>query len=129
MCVRYVVILALACLVGLVIGWISGAPRGTLLRLLNRPKKTSLPVLVPPGPPPRLVPGDSPNATRARTVAAPGPRQTPVGNRRPGAIDYLAVFGDPPEGSDTTRVDYLLEPGDEDEPPTDPSHTPHTPKA
>jgi len=107
-------LLLLACLVGFVIGWFGGGPR-VLLRLLNKPKKTPPPILIPPGPTPRLVPGDSPNATRARSIPAPGARQTPTGMRRSGPIDYIAVFTGPPDGRDNARVDYLLEPGEEDE--------------
>jgi hypothetical protein len=125
MCAQLLVLLVLACLAGLIVGWFSGAPRGTLLRLLNKPKKAPPPpVLVPPGPTPRLVPADSPKATRARSIAAPGTRQTPPGIKRSGPIDYIAVFGDPVEGNEATRVDYLLDPGDEEDEATDPSHTP-----
>jgi hypothetical protein len=112
-----VLLLLLACLLGFAVGWLGGGPR-VLLRLLNKPKKAPPPILVPPGPTPRLVAGDSPKATRARSTDANGPRQTPAGIRRSGAIDYIAVFTAPAEGRRNARLDYLLESGEqEDEPP------------
>jgi hypothetical protein len=99
-------LLAMGGLVGMITGWIGRHPREPRIRLLNKPKRTSLSILVPPGPAPRLIPGDSPNATRPRSMRAPVPRQTPVGAARPRVIDYLAAFADPAE--EEGRVDYLL---------------------
>lgn len=91
-------LLAIAWLVGMIAGWISRGHRETRLRLHHKPKKSALPVLVPPGPAPRLIPSDSPKAARAS-------RLRPAGGPRYGAIDYLAAFSDSPERG---RVDYLL---------------------
>lgn len=103
---RVLTLLAMGCLVGMIAGWVSVAPRETRFRLLNKPKKTRLSVLVPPGPAPRLIPRDSPNATRASR--APVSRQTPAGATRPRVINYIAAFGDSAEASAGGRVDYLL---------------------
>jgi hypothetical protein len=105
---RVLTLLAMGCLIGVIAGWLSGGPRETHFRLLNKPKKTHLSVLVPPGPAPRLIPRDSPNATRASSTRAPVPRQTPVGATRSGVIDYIAAFADSGEASEGVRVDYLL---------------------
>jgi hypothetical protein len=110
------VILLVAGLAGLIAGWIASSPRVTLLRPHNKPKKNApLPVLVPPGPPPRLIPGESPKAVRSRSSTAQLARQTPSGTPRSGMVDYIAVFSDSGEGREEPRVDFLLEPGEEDE--------------
>jgi hypothetical protein len=109
---RVLMLLAMGGLVGMLIGWIGRYPREPRIRLLNKPKKMPLSILVPPGPAPRLIPGDSPNATRPRATRAPVPRQTPVGAARPRVIDYIAAFTDPAEPSEAGRVDYLLVSGD-----------------
>jgi hypothetical protein len=112
------VILAIASLiaVGGIVGMIAGrdnrAARGPRLRLLNEPKKTQLSVLVPPGPAPRLIPSDSPNAVRPRPTRGPIPRATPDGTTSSGIVDYLAAFADPPQPSEKDRVDFLLVPDD-----------------
>lgn len=106
-------LLALGCLIGMIAGWLRRDPREPRVRLLNKPKKTQLSVLVPPGPAPRLIPSDSPNVTRPRSTRAPVPRQTPVGAARPRVIDYLAAFADSAEASDGSRIDYLLVSGDD----------------
>lgn len=104
---RVLILFAMGCVIGLIAGWVGGAPRDAHVRLFNKPKKkVRLSVLVPPGPAPRLVPGDSPNATRARSTRPPVPRQTPAGATGSGAVDYIAAFGDPADTAD--RVDYLL---------------------
>ena len=109
------VILLVAGLAGLIAGWIAGSPRVTLLRPHNKPKKNApLPVLVPPGPPPRLIPGESPKAVRSRS-STQWARQSPSGAPRSGMVDYIAVFSDPAQGREEARVDYLLEPGDDNE--------------
>jgi hypothetical protein len=105
------VLVAMVCLVGTIAGWTGKGPRAPRIRLFTRPKKTQLTVLVPPGPTPRLVPGDSPNATRPRPPPAPVPRQSPDGTGS-GIIDYIAPFADPGEASENARVDYLLDPDD-----------------
>lgn len=97
-------LLALGGLVGIIAGWSRRGARKPRVRLLNKPKKTRLSVLVPPGPAPRLVPGDSPNATRAQT-RAPLSSQLPAGATH---FDYIAAFADSGEASEGARVDYLL---------------------
>jgi hypothetical protein len=115
---RVLTLLAIGGLVGMLLGWLGRDPREPQIRLLNKPKKEDLSILVPAGPAPRLIPGDSPNATRPRSTRAPVPRQTPVGAARPRVIDYLAAFADSPDASGEARVDYLLESGDNvEEPP------------
>jgi hypothetical protein len=105
---RLLTLLAMGCLVGVIAGWVGGGPRETRFRLLNKPKKTRLSVLVPPGPAPRLIPRDSPNATRPSSTRAPMPRQTPAGATRPRVVTYIAAFADAAEASEAGRVDYLL---------------------
>jgi hypothetical protein len=100
----------LGCLAGLIAGWVSGGVRKTRFRLFNKPKKTSLPVLVPPGPAPRLIPNDSPNATRPQRTRAPLGHPMPAGATH---FDYIAVFAESGQGSEADRVDYLLVPDDE----------------
>jgi hypothetical protein len=117
---KVLALLAIGCLLGMIIGWIGRDPREPQLRLVNKPKKTPLPVLVPPGPAPRLIPGDCPNATRPRSTRAPVPRQTPVGAARPRVIDYLAAFADPPETGEGGRVDFLLVSSDSEDGALDP---------
>jgi hypothetical protein len=117
---RVLALLAMGCLIGLLARWVSGGPPEIRFRLLNKPKKTPLSVLVPPGPAPRLVPGDSPNATRARAARVPVPRQAPVGAARSGLVDYIAAFSDSAEGNAGVRVDYLLVSDDSEEEPSDP---------
>jgi hypothetical protein len=117
---RVLTLLAMGCVVGMIVGWARGGPRETRFRLLNKPKKTRLSVLVPPGPAPRLIPGDSPNATRARWPHGPVSRQTPVGGTGSGAIDYIAAFADPGQASEEDSVDYLLIPSDSEDPSVDP---------
>jgi hypothetical protein len=104
-------LVALACVVGLIVGRRRKRARVTLLRLLNKPGKAPPAVLVPPGPVPPLIPGDSPKATRARSPA-PVLRQTPAGMPGSGGIDYIAAFSDPGTASEGARVDYLLETGE-----------------
>jgi hypothetical protein len=104
-------LIALVFLVGTLAGRARKAPREPRVRLLARPKKMRLTVLVPPGPAPRLVPGDSPNATRARAARVSVPRTAPVGTGS-GIIDYIAPFGGSAEPGEPARVDYLLEPDD-----------------
>jgi hypothetical protein len=116
---RVLTLLAMGCLVGVIAGWVSGGPREPRLRLLSKAKKTRLSVLVLPGPAPRLIPSDSPNATRARWARASASRQTPDGATRPGIVDYLAVFAGSAEGSEGDRVDYLLESTDSASPTTE----------
>lgn len=96
---------AIGALVGLIAGWISRGPREARFRLINKPKKTRLEVLVPPGPAPRLIPGDSPRATRARSTGAPVP---PAGGRAYTVINYSAAFAGSAEASKDVRIDYLL---------------------
>jgi hypothetical protein len=112
---RVLTLVALGCVVGTIIGWVRRSPHVTGVRLLHKPKKMRLSVLVPPTPAPRLVPGDSPNATRARSIRAPLPRQTPAGAPRSGAIDYIAAFADPGKARGGSRVDYLLVSSDSEE--------------
>jgi hypothetical protein len=109
-------LLALGCLVGVIIGLLRRDPHEPRVRLVNKPKKTPLSILVPPGPAPRLIPGDSPHATRPRSTRAPVTRQTPIGAARPRVIDYLAAFADPAAASEEARVDYLLEESPPDPP-------------
>lgn len=116
---RVLSLLGMAGVIGLIAGWASGGPRETRFRLWNKPKKTHLSVLVPPGPPPRLIPGDSPRATRARWTRDPIPRPIPAPGTHSRVIHYLAPFADPPPASEETQVDYLLLASDgvEDPPP------------
>jgi hypothetical protein len=103
-------LLALGCFIGLIAGWASKAPPRPRVRLLNKPHETNLEVLVPPGPPKRLVPSDAPNATKPR-----GPR-APLTRHPPGPVthvDYLAPFAGSGNGSEAERVDYLLLSSDE----------------
>jgi len=109
-------LLAVACLIGMIAGWGRGGPRKPRLRLLNKPKKTPLSVLVPPGPAPRLIPSDSPNATRAHGTRTPMSRQLPAGATH---INYLAAFSDSANASERARVDYLLVSSDSEEEPRD----------
>lgn len=115
---RVFTLLAMGCLVGLIAGWVRAGPREPRLRLLNKPKKTELSVLVSPGPAPRLVPSDSPNATRARWSRAEVSRQTPAGATHPRVLHYFAPFADSAEASEDAHVDFLLE-SEEGEPPTE----------
>jgi hypothetical protein len=117
---RVLTLLATGCLIGMLAGWTSGGPRGTRFRLLNKPQKTHMPVLVPPGPTPRLIPSDSPNATRALWTRASVSRRTPPGAAHSGVIDYIAVFADSAEASEAGRVDYVLESSDSAEESVDP---------
>jgi len=109
---RVLALLALACALGLIVGRRDPRPRGTQLRLHNKPKKMPPTILVPPGPAPYLVPGDSPKATRRAGSTVPVLRQTPDGIPSSGLIDYLAPFSASAEGGEGTRVDYLLEAGE-----------------
>lgn len=106
------VLVALVCLVGTIAGWVSQGPREPRVRLLAKPKKMRLTVLVPAGPAPRLVASESPNATRARAAAAPVPRTAPAGTGS-GIIDYIAPFAGPAQASENVKLDYLLESGDD----------------
>jgi len=47
---RVLTLLAMGCLIGLIAGWVNGGPRKTHFRLLNKPTKTRLSVLVPAAP-------------------------------------------------------------------------------
>ena len=107
-------LVAMAGLVGTIAGLAGRGAREPRVRLLTRPKKTRPTVLVPPGPTPRLVPGESPNATRARPAPAPVLRTAPAGTGS-GIIDYIAPFVGAADASENARVDYLLESGDEAE--------------
>jgi hypothetical protein len=118
---RALALVGMGCLVGTILGWIWRGPRETRFRLLNKPKKVGLSVLVPPTPAPRLIPGDSPNATRTRSIRAPLSRQTPAVATRSGVIDYIAVFADSGKASAGSRVDYLLVSSDSAEESPDPS--------
>ena len=111
---RVLTLLAMGCLVGMIAGWVGQGPRETRFRPLNKLKKTRPSVLIPAGPAPRLIPGDSPHATRALSTRAPLSRKTPAGATRSGAIDYIAAFADSAKGSELVRVDYLLVSGDSD---------------
>jgi hypothetical protein len=117
-------ILAVAGAVGMIVGWTGQGPREPRLRLLHKPKKAQLQVLVPPGPPPRLIPGESPHAVRKRPPSAPVSRQTPAGTTSSGIVDYIAPFADSAEVIDERRVDYLLESGDGPDEPRDPADEP-----
>jgi hypothetical protein len=117
---RVLGLVAMVCLVGTIAGRARKGPREPRVRLLSKPKKTSLTVLVPPGPAPRLIPGESPNATRARPAPAFVSRQVPAGTGS-GIIDYIAPFAGSGEGSENARVDYLLE-SDDDAEALDPPH-------
>jgi hypothetical protein len=97
---RVLALLAVGCVVGLVARRSRGGSPGIRFRLFNKPKKTQLSVLVPPGPAPRLIPSESPNATRACSARAPVPRQASTGASRSGFIDYIAAFSDSTEGSE-----------------------------
>jgi hypothetical protein len=109
----------------MIAGWVTRRPRQTRFRLLNKPKKLRLSVLIPPGRAPRLVPGDSPRAKRTRSPRAPVPRQTPIGATRSRLIHYLAAFSDPARASERARIDYLLVPSDGgDEPLPDDADSP-----
>jgi hypothetical protein len=101
-------VIAIGCVVGMIGGRTGPSPREPRLRLINKPKKMQLSVLVPPGPAPRLIPSDSPNAARKRPAHSPVPRQTPDGTTRSGIVDYLAPFADAAKASERARVDYLL---------------------
>jgi hypothetical protein len=114
---RVLTLLGMGGVIGLIAGWASGGPRETRFRLFNKPKKTHLSVLVPPGPPPRLIPNESPYATRARWTRDPIPRPMPPPGTQSRVIHYLAPFADSPETSESAQVDYLLE---ETDPPSDP---------
>ena len=103
-------LLALGCLIGVIAGWVSKVPRKTRMRLLHKPQETGLSVLVPPGPAPRLVPSDAPNATRPNGARAPLTRQPPGPVTH---VDYLAAFAEPGKRSEADRVDYLLLSSDE----------------
>lgn len=116
---RVLTLLAMGCVVGIIAGWTCGGPRETRFRLLNKPKKTHLSVLVPPGPAPRLIPSDSPNATRSRSRRASVPRQTPDNTTRSGIVDYIAAFADA-KANERGGVDYLLVSGDSVESPDPP---------
>jgi hypothetical protein len=107
-------LVAVVFLVGTLSGRARGNPRDPRVRLLAKPKRTRLTVLVPPGPTPRLIPSESPNATRARPVPAAAPRRMPGAGS--GIIDYIAPFVSSGEARDTLRVDYLREPGDDESP-------------
>jgi hypothetical protein len=100
-----VTLLAMASLAGMLARRGRRGARKPRLRLLNKPKKTPLSVLVPPGPAPRLIPSDSPKATRAQGTRAPMSHQLPAGATH---IDYIAAFADSAEASKGGRVDYLL---------------------
>src|SRR5690348_2105602 len=99
---RVLTLLAMGCVVGMIAGWARGGPRETRFRLFNKPMKARPSVLVPPGPAPRLIPGDSPNATRASWSRSQVPRQTAAGATRSG-IDYLAAFADSVEAIEDAR--------------------------
>jgi hypothetical protein len=125
---RVLALLVMGCVVGLVVSWSRGGPPDIRFRLLNKPKKTQLSVLVPPGPAPRLIPSESPNATRARAARSPVPRPAPVSATRPGIIHYIAAFADPAKASERVRVDYLLVSGDSaDESPDSPDGSDDSP--
>jgi hypothetical protein len=117
---RALTLVAMACLIGMIAGWSSGGPREPRVRLLTKPQKANLSVLVPPGPTPRLIPSDAPNAKRARPSRAQVPRQTPPGTTRSGIVDYIAPFVDAGKPSEDARVDYLLESDDSVEESLDP---------
>src|SRR5262245_13262016 len=82
-------LLGLACLVGMIAGWVSGS-RGTRVRLLNKPTKMLPSVIVSPGPAPRLVPGDSPHAARTHSHHDTTARTPGVAHS--GVIHYIAAF-------------------------------------
>jgi hypothetical protein len=88
----------------MIAGWVGRGASEPRVRLLVKPKKTPLSVLVPPGPAPRLIPSDSPKATRARSTE----RVPPAGGRRYAVIDYTAAFASSAEAKERARVDYLL---------------------
>ena len=122
---RVLTLVALGCLAGLLLGsWIRIDPPETRFRLFNKPKKIGPSILIPSTPVPRLIPGDSPNATRARSTRTPIPRQKPEGIARSGLIDYIAVFSGAGKASDATPVDYLLVPDDTADENTDASCKP-----
>lgn len=112
--VRASTLVAMACLfaIGCVVGLIAGSVRRRRtirFGLIHKPQKSSPVVLVPPGPVPRLIPGDSPNATRARQSHAQVLRQTPANATGAGMVDYIAAFAGP-EKTEGKPIDYLLEP-------------------
>ena len=109
---RVLALLVLACALGLIAGQRDRRSRGTHVRLHTKPKKIRPTILVPSGPVPPLIPGDSPKAARRAESTAPVLRQTPDGIPSSGLIDYIAPFSDSGEGSEATRVDYLLEAGE-----------------
>jgi hypothetical protein len=115
------VLLAIACLVGAIAGWARKGARKPRVRLLVRPQKAPPPVLIPPGPTQRLIPSDSPKATRVRPTPTPAPRMTPVSTTRSGIVDYIAPFADSGEATDNARVDYLLESDESIESPDSPT--------
>ena len=108
---RALALVAMMCLVGMIVGWARRLPRERRVRLRARPDRAPLTVLVPPGPAPRLIPSDSPNATRPRPVADPVPRMAPAGTGS-GIVDYIAPFAGAGGAGESARLDYLLESGD-----------------
>jgi hypothetical protein len=118
---RVLMLVAVGCLVGIIVGRARrDRPRETRFRLYNKPQKVRVSVLVPPTPAPRLIPSESPNATRARSIGAPVSRPTPVGAAGLGVIHYIAAFADSAEASGGTRIDYLLVSSDGEEESADP---------
>jgi hypothetical protein len=80
------------------------------VRLFNKPQERDLSVLVPPGTAPRLIPGDSPNATRPSGARVQMTRQPPAVVTH---VDYSAAFSDSGKGKVDGPVDYLLLSSDE----------------
>ncbi len=117
---RVLALVAMMLLFGTIAGRSRRGSRAPRVRLLIKPRKIPPTVLVPPGPAPRLVPGESPNATRARWAPAPVLRKAPTGTGS-GLINYIAPFLDSGEASEKVRVDYLLEPDDRMESPDPPA--------
>jgi hypothetical protein len=109
---RVLALVAIAGSAGLIAGRFTRGRREIRFRLLHKPKKTSLPVLVSSEPAARLVPGELPHATRAPRAGPPVTRQVPVGAPRPGVIHYLAAFAESANPSHQTPIDYLLVEGD-----------------
>jgi hypothetical protein len=109
---RVLVLVVLAGSVGMIVGWSNRGRREIRFRLLNKPNKAPLPVLVPPRPTARLVPGDLPNATRALRTRAPIPQPIHTGGSRSRVIHYLAVFAESAQPSSQTPIDFLLVEGD-----------------